>query len=84
MTPPSFISHREFDAWRQSHDAKVDRILDHLERQTERNLAVEGRVTALEVNQLNAGKLSAKISGAMGAIVAAIVTGIFALLSAAR
>lgn len=61
----------------QALDKKVDRILDHLEKQTDINLTVERRITALETNQENAGKLSAKISGAMGAVVAAVITGVF-------
>jgi hypothetical protein len=80
MTPPSYLTTREFDTWREGHDAKVDRILDALERHDARNLDVEGRVTSLEVNQRNAGKLSARLSGAVGAIVAATITGVLHLL----
>lgn len=81
MTPTTpYLTQREFDTWRDTHDAKVDRILDAIERHDARNLDVEGRVRALEVNQANAGKLSARLSGAVGAVVAAIIAGVFHLL----
>jgi hypothetical protein len=79
MAPP-YLTQREFDSWRDAHDAKVDRILDALEKQTDRNLEVAERVTRLEQNQMAAGKLSARLSGIVGAIAAAIISGVFLLL----
>jgi hypothetical protein len=82
MSPsPTYLTTREFERWADQHDERISRILNAIERQGERNLSVESRVSHLESNQMAAGKLSAKISGAIGAIVAALVAGIFSLLS---
>lgn len=74
------LSAREFDTWREGHDRNIERILAHLDAQVTLNRSNEGRIVALETNQAAAGKLSAKLSGVVGAIVAAVITGVFHVL----
>ena len=55
-----------------------------MKTQTATNLHNEGRIVALEVNQKNAGKLSAKLSGVIAAVGTAVINGVFLLLGGQR
>lgn len=80
MTEPQYLTTREFDGWRVEHDKKMDRLVELMELQNTTNLETAVRVRALEVNQENAGKLSAKLSTVVAAAVSAAIGGMFALL----
>ena len=69
------LEQREFDLWREHHDRKVDRILDHLEAQGTITLDVEGRLSTVEVNQEHSASGLAKRTTYISSIVAAIVGG---------
>jgi len=98
MTPveqPTFLTIREFDLWRTEHDKKVDRILNFTETYRDaavtnerllRGVAVatESRLTNLEVNQENAGKLAARMSGIVAAAVAAAVSAAIGFIGGQR
>lgn len=71
------LSQREFDLWREGHDDRMERLLDYMDSQVTLNRSNEGRIVALETNQAAAGKLSARLSGAVGAVVAALISGVF-------
>ena len=72
------LTQREFDTWRES-DAELKRqIISHMEKQTEINLNVEGRLTVVEVEQKDCrakvSRRSTFISGIVAAIVGSITT----------
>lgn len=74
------LSQREFDLWRESDREFKQRMEEHMAAQATVNLDIKLRVNSLEVNQENAGKLSAKLSSVVAAGVAAVITGVFHLL----
>lgn len=74
------LTQREFDLWRESDEAFKRRLEEHMTTQAVINLDTAVRVKALEVNQENAGRLSAKLSTVVAAAVSALIGGTFALI----
>lgn len=74
------LTQREFDLWRESDEAFKRRLEEHITTQAVINLDTAVRVKALEVNQENAGRLSAKLSTVVAAAVSALIGGAFALI----
>lgn len=74
----SALTQREFDTWRET-DAELKRqIISHMENQTAINLVVQGRLTAVEIEQKDCrakvSRRSSLISGVVAAIVGSITT----------
>lgn len=67
MTEPP-LTQREFDAWREGDAEFKRRVLDHIEKQHDRNIEVESRLTAVEGGEQRNKRVS------VGSVVAAIVT----------
>lgn len=66
------LSQHEFDLWREGDTTFKTAILKHIETQVELNRESEGRLVALETNQLRAGTLASWISAVIAAIVGSL------------
>lgn len=72
----AFLTQREFDTWCKNHDPKMDRILDYIETQTAINLAMEKRMTTVEIEQRDYEAATSRRVTWISSVVSAVVGGV--------
>jgi hypothetical protein len=75
-----YITGAEFTRWMNHLDQQNRQIIAEQRKSLLEQQKTNGRVTALESNQKDAGKLSAKMSVLVSAIAAGIIQGTLAVL----
>lgn len=71
-----FLTTREFENWSRNQDSKLDRILNHVESQTEINLDNAAAIATLRAKQEEyTGQLSKRTTW-ISSVVSAIVGGV--------
>ena len=76
MPPEKLLTQREFDSWRSDDQKLKERILDHIETQSQLNLEMEGRMSKVEAGD----EKNKRVSWTSLAI--AVITGVATVLAA--
>lgn len=74
------VSAREFERWMRHLDGRFDKVETAHAETAKVAEVLSDRVTALESNQEQAGKLSARLSAVVSTVVTAVVAGILYFL----
>jgi hypothetical protein len=71
---PEYLTTGEFTRWTDSQDDKIDRILNHIEKQVDINSRVNGKLEVLQASHTKARGFNAGLSTVVSALVSGLVT----------
>ena len=73
---PEFLTTREFDTWRGTHDEKIDRLLTAAEAAQSAHHQADLRLASLEHDRKRLTSVSSVVANLTAAVVGGIVGGI--------